>query len=133
MTCDISQSFGRPYVRTAVTKLNYNAGSEADYDHRADSGYAWQPDPIPSLRLRNSSPTRTYNYTYLTDTNTRRASFYNRMTSASVTPAGGSAITLVTNTYDNEGWDCRRTQARHADANYGTNYIYRGNVTQTPG
>jgi RHS repeat-associated protein len=47
-----------------------------------------------------TTPLATYNYTYLTSSTYTSNYIFNRLVTASVTPAGGSAITLVTNTYD---------------------------------
>src|SRR5260370_6170901 len=59
------------------------------------------------------------------------------MTQVTVTPAGGSAMTLATNTYDNYALGCggatgmvlRSGAGQHDDTNYGTGFTYRGNVT----
>ena len=84
-----------------------------------------------------STAARTYNYTYLTDANYVNRYIRNRMLTATVTPAGGSAVTLVTNTYDNYSAECaavyvmtaRTGLLNHDDTNYGTGMTYRGNVT----
>lgn len=86
-----------------------------------------------------SKPARTYNFTYVTDGNYTSRYMLNRLVSATVTPAGGSATALVTNTYDNYTTACpayygitARTGLRlHDDANFGTGMTYRGNLTST--
>ena len=80
-----------------------------------------------------STPARTYNYSYLTGSNYTSRYIYNRLSSVSMTPAGGSAITLVTKSYDNGYPPLQATPAGMHDSNYGTSFLYRGNVTQTTG
>jgi YD repeat-containing protein len=83
-----------------------------------------------------TTPAKTYNFTYLTDSNYTSRYIRNRVTQVTVTPAGGSANTLVTNTYDayTPSYGCAPLTARnnaglHDDGNYGTGFTYRGNVT----
>ena len=52
-----------------------------------------------------TTPLATYNYTYLSSSTYTSNYIFNRLVTATVTPAGGSAITLVTNSYDS-GRDC---------------------------
>ena len=87
-----------------------------------------------------STPARTYNLTYVTDGNYTSRYIRNRLLTATVTPAGGNAVTLVTNTYDGyalpgcspvAGLTARTGLRLHDDTNYGTGFTYRGNVTFT--
>ena len=48
-----------------------------------------------------STPAKSYAYTYLTDPNYTSRYILNRVAQVTMTPAGGSPVTLVTNTYDN--------------------------------
>jgi hypothetical protein len=63
---------------------------------------------------------------------------FNRLATASVTPAGGNAIPLVTNSYDGPSSRCMggliasSAQWMH-DSTYDVNMPYRGNLTQTVG
>jgi hypothetical protein len=86
-----------------------------------------------------STPARTYNYSYLTGYASQF--IFNRLTSATVTPAGGSAITLGTNSYDGSpyptctgigGLRVSDAQSMH-DTAYDINFTHRGNLTQTTG
>ena len=87
-----------------------------------------------------STPARTYNLTYVTDGNYVSRYIRNRLLTATVTPAGGNAVTLVTNTYDGyalpgcspvAGLTARTGLRLHDDTNYGTGFTYRGNLTFT--
>ena len=92
---------GRPYVSTVVNKLNPNTSSEADTKtvQTLDThGNLTQSQAFDYGNL--NTPSRTYNYYYLTGSNYTSRNIYNRLTSATVTPAGGSTITVVTNSYE---------------------------------
>ena len=86
-----------------------------------------------------STPVKSYAYTYLTDPNYTSRYILNRVAQVTMTPAGGSPVTLVTNTYDNYWTTCvggagmvlRSGSVLHDDTNYGTGFTYRGNATQT--
>jgi YD repeat-containing protein len=86
-----------------------------------------------------TTPAKTYRYTYLADANYTNRGILNRVSQVTLT-AGGTTTTLVTNTYDNYTQGCagamgltERTGSgpswQHDDANFGTGYTYRGNVT----
>ena len=53
-----------------------------------------------------STPAKTYAYTYVTDPNYTSRYILNRVAQVTMTPAGGSPLTLVTNTYDNYSTAC---------------------------
>jgi len=94
-------STGRPYVSTVATKLNPGATYEADTKtvQTLDThGNLTQSQVFDYGNL--STPARTYNYAYLTGSNYAAQFLFNRLASATVMPAGGSALTLVANTYD---------------------------------
>ena len=124
-------SAGTPYIGTVKTTLDpglsYAAQTRADqvldiYGNVTSSGtYDYGNPTAPA------TPSRTYASSYLTG---RR----NRLNSSSVTPAGGQAITLVTNTYDGGTLTDRPGLVMH-DAAYGTSNTSRGNLTRsvTPG
>jgi YD repeat-containing protein len=89
-----------------------------------------------------TTPAKTYNFSYLHTGNSNYDSRYirNRVSQVTVTPAGGGAITLVTNNYDDYsssptacggavGMVLRSGAWLHDDTNFGTGFTYRGNVT----
>jgi hypothetical protein len=83
-----------------------------------------------------STPARTYNFTYLANSNYISRYIRNRLLQATVTPAGGSSTTLVSNTYDNYGCAplaglTERLGLHLHDDNYGLGFLLRGNVTNT--
>jgi RHS repeat-associated protein len=87
-----------------------------------------------------STPARTYNLTYVTDANYTSRYIRNRLLTATVTLASGSTTALVTNTYDGysssvcspvSALSARTGLRLHDDTNFGTGFVYRGNVTYT--
>ncbi len=84
-----------------------------------------------------SGATRTYTATYVTNANYKALYLRNLLYYANVTPSGGSAITLVSNTYDTDscpigvGGLQNQTGLMLHDANYNVNFTYRGNPTVT--
>ncbi len=80
-----------------------------------------------------NTPTRTYNYTYVTDPNYTSRYIRNRLSLATVTSASGT-VQLVSNTYDGNlpcgpnGVQNRMGLELHDDTNYGIGFTYRGNV-----
>ena len=120
-------------MRAVVTKLNPNTSSEAD------TKTVQMLDTYGNLTWSQvydygnlSTPARTYNNYYLTGSNYTSRNIYNRLTSATVTPAAGSAITVVTNSYDYPPPQATQATLMH-DPTYGTSFLYRGNVGQTTG
>lgn len=77
-----------------------------------------------------SSPSRVYNNSYLSGTNYSSQYIFNRLVTSTVTPSGGSALTLVTNTYDTAAPSDAPGITQH-DSAYGTSFLYRGNVTSS--
>ena len=71
-----------------------------------------------------TTPARTYNFQYLTDSNHVNRYIRNRLTSASVTGASGT-VTLVTKTY--EGTLQGSPSLSLHDSTYDTSFTYRGN------
>ena len=81
---------------------------------------------------------RTYNYTYLNSSAYTARYMYNRLVSATVTPAGGSAVGLASNVYDAYGsgaGGCSQaalaaagTGVREWDTSFNTSFLTRGNV-----
>jgi len=87
-----------------------------------------------------ATPARTYSYSYLTGTEYTNRYILNRVTQVTMTPAGGSQITLVTNTYDGyaagvcspvAGLTARTGLTFHDDTNYGVGMTYRGNLPRS--
>ena len=76
-----------------------------------------------------TTPARTYNHTYLATTNYTSRYIYNRLLTSTVTPAGGSALTLGSNSYDQFALTDRTGLREHDTTSYGTSFLYRGNVT----
>ncbi|PWU10677.1 MAG: hypothetical protein C5B51_03885, partial [Terriglobia bacterium] len=76
-----------------------------------------------------NTPARTYNFSYLADTNYTSRFIRNRLTQATVTPYGGSALTLASNNYDEGTLTLRTGTLLHDDANYTDSFHYRGNAT----
>ena len=81
---------------------------------------------------------RTYNYTYLNSSAYTGRYMYNRLVSATVTPAGGSAVGLASNVYDAYGsgaGGCSQAAlaaagsgVREWDTSFTTSFLTRGNV-----
>jgi len=82
----------------------------------------------------SSTVTRTYNFSYITDTNYTSRYIRNRLLSATVTSASGT-LTLASNTYDGTGCGVLQDppgapgSIPFHDANYSTSFTYRGNPT----
>jgi RHS repeat-associated protein len=135
---------GTPYIGSVLTKVNPGSGSEVR--SRSDQTLDTHGNLTQSkaYEFHTSTPTlaRTYDYTYVTDSNYTSRWIWNRLSQATVTPAGGGAVTLATNTYDNPqagaacnlgGLTARTGLPLHDDAGYGAAMRYRGNVTYTSG
>jgi hypothetical protein len=126
---------GRSYVGAVLTTLNsgqtYAAQSKTEQTLDTYGN-------ITQSKIYNygnlTTPARTYNLTYLTDGNYISRYIRNRLTQATVTPAGGATMTLVQNSYDQA--TCGVLQWRgnlnaHDSTNYGASFTYRGNLTST--
>ncbi|MFN8006848.1 MAG: hypothetical protein U0V70_07470 [Terriglobia bacterium] len=76
-----------------------------------------------------TTPVRTYTHSYLIGSNYTSRYIFNRRTNSTVND-GTQNLTLLTNTYDSYGAITDRYGIRQQDTvNYGTGFIYRGNVT----
>jgi YD repeat-containing protein len=93
-----------------------------------------------------NSPARTYSYSYITDPNYTSRYIRNRLSSATVTPSGGSAMALASNYYDHfsnsdslcpnpyHNWSAPlqdQSGLTLHDSAYNVNFTYRGNPTYT--
>ncbi|MGC1453046.1 MAG: RHS repeat-associated core domain-containing protein, partial [Candidatus Sulfotelmatobacter sp.] len=74
----------------------------------------------------SQTPTRTYNFTYITNSSYTSLYIRNRLLSATVTTSAGNT-TLISNTYDSAALQAVTTPLH--DSNYGTSFTTRGNVT----
>jgi YD repeat-containing protein len=75
---------------------------------------------------------RTYNYGYLNSGSYPSLYIFNRLTSATVTPSGGSAITLGSISYDGSSLSTPSGSApREWDSSYTSSVTTRGNVTSS--
>ena len=136
-----TDSAGTPYVGSVVTTVD------------PGTAYAVQTKSTQTLDIFGNikasavydygnltTAARTYNYNYLHEGNANYANRYirNRVSSVTVTPAGGTATTLVQNSYD--GY-CTATNcgtppyiampvsyASMHDPSYDVNFFYRGNL-----
>jgi len=76
-----------------------------------------------------TTPAGTYNHTYLVGSGCTNLKIYNRVLTSTVTPAGGSALTLASNSYDQFALVDRTGLREHDTTSYGTSLTSRGNVT----
>ena len=123
---------GVPYVATDLTTLNPGAA------YAVQMKTTQTVDLYGNLLQSNvynygnlSTPARTYDYTYLMDSNYTSRYIRNRLRQVTVT-AGANATTLISNTYDtNSGCGALRdrTGIGMHDAAYDVNFAYRGNPT----
>ncbi len=142
-------STGNSYISNNVTTL------DPGQSYQAQKATAQTVDiygNVLQVLNYNFGPTtgslaRTYNYTYLYQNPNSGAYtahyIYNRLVSATVTPAGGSAIALASNVYDAYGsgglnGTCVQavlaaagTGVREWDSSFTTSYLTRGNVACT--
>ncbi len=120
----VGQSWTPQYTKTGQT-LN-NQGNLTERTQYAFSA----PGTSPALL-------RTYAYSYLNNGNYTGRHIWDRMTQVTVQKPGGPVVTLVTNTYDQYPGNALNAVTdpsslrQHDSANYGTYFIYRGNVTRT--
>jgi RHS repeat-associated protein len=132
---------GSPYVGTLLSKLNpasYNAQTSTVQvlDSYGNLTQSQVYDYYGNLA-------RTYNFSY--EHNSYYGAVYvsryllNHLTSAAVTPAGGSPITLASKSYDSYGWCAgiggfpATNASNNHDAAYDASITARGNVTQSSG
>ena len=134
-----ADALGNVYVGTVVNTRNPGSGQVQSKSTQTldTSGNLTQSAVYDYGNL--STPVKSYAYTYLTDPNYTSRYILNRVAQVTMTPAVGSPVTLVTNTYDNYGTVCgggrgmvwRSGSLLHDDSGYGTGFTYRGNATQT--
>ena len=129
-----SQGNGNLYVGSVNTQIfnSTNTGLSATTNQTLDAyGNLVQQQVYD---FGSSTVTRTYNFSYLTDTNYTSRYIRNRLTLATVTSVSGT-LTLASNSYD--GITCGALQDPPGapssipfhDANYSTSFTYRGNPT----
>ncbi len=88
-------------------------------------------DFAPGSSDPQTTPSRTYTNTYLTDPAYTSRYILNRLVSTQLFD-GSTTLTLVTNSYDNYGGSLFPVPSgarEHDDANYGTTFYLRGNLT----
>jgi YD repeat-containing protein len=122
----------RPYVGTVVTTLNPGTGSAAQTKSTQTLDIYGNLTQSQVFHYGNLvTPARTYNYSYLHQSNGNYAARYifNRLTSATVNDGSG-AQSLVANVYDQGATTAYGAPLLHDSANYGPGLVYRGNVTR---
>jgi RHS repeat-associated protein len=135
-----TDAVGNPYVGTVVNTANPGANQVQSKSTQTLDAYGNLTQSAVYDFGNLTTPVKTYNYTYLhnVDGNYDARYIRNRVTNVTVTPAGGGATTLVSNTYDvysticagnGSGMVVRTGAFQHDDGNYGTSFTYRGNVT----
>jgi hypothetical protein len=109
----VQSSGGQPYFGTVTTILSPGS-SQAQTTTVQTLDTHGNLTQSQAYDYGSSSPTRTYNFYYLTGSNYTSRYIFNRLTSATVTPSGGSAVTLVTNSYDDNptAYSARRRRIR---------------------
>jgi len=86
-------SAGSPFVGTLVSKLNPGASYAASTTTRSSAGQLWQPHPIAVTDYANPpGDGARYNFAYLNGSSYAALYIFNRMTSATATPSGGSPV-----------------------------------------
>src|ERR1035437_9367820 len=128
---------GKPYVGTVVNTRNPGVAQVQSKSTQSldTNGNITQAAVYEYGNLVTAA--RTYSYLYLTGGNYLSRHILTRLTQVTVT-VGQTATTLLTNTYDNyNSFSCDGGVGiapwpgglMHDDANYGTGFVYRGNVT----
>jgi hypothetical protein len=130
---------GRPYVGAVLSTVDVGTANEKQ------SKVEQTLDAYGNLTQRKAydygnltTPARVWDNVYLSTSAYTSRFIRNRMTSSTVT-AGGSTVTLATAAYDNysggilgNGPLVNRTGlTQHDSTNYGTGFVYRGNVTSS--
>jgi YD repeat-containing protein len=126
-----------PYVGTLVTTLN--AGSSyaaATTTNQVLDGYGNLTQSQVIDYAGSPTGNRTYNFTYVNGSSYLANYIFNRMATATVTPAGGSSVTLAAKTYDGGcgpyGLIATSAFYNH-DPSYTTSFTIRGNPTVVSG
>ncbi len=97
----VQDAAGNPYISAVLTTIDPGTAfvKQSKREQTVDTrGNVTQSKVYDYGNL--TTPARTYNSTYLSNSNYTSRYIYNRLGSSAVTPAGGSATTLVTNSYD---------------------------------
>ncbi len=126
----VQDAVGNPYISAVLTTVDPGTAfvQQSKREQAVDTrGNVTQSKVYDYGNL--TTPARTYNNTYLSTSNYTSRYIYNRLALSTVTPAGGSATTLVTNSYDSSGLTDRTGLREHDSANYGQSFWYRGNLT----
>jgi RHS repeat-associated protein len=127
----VRDSAFNPYVSSAVTTVDPGTAyqKQKKTDQTLDQWgnvthsniYDWgNPTPGPLARA--------HIHTYLSNSNYTSRFIRNRLVSTTVS---GVTTPLVTNTYDGTALTNRTGLREHDSTNYGTGFLYRGNVTRT--
>ena len=130
-------SAGSPFVGTLVSKLNPGASYAASTTTvQVQDNYGNLTQSQVTDYANSTTGTRTYNFAYLNGSSYAALYIFNRMTSATATPSGGSPVTLTSTAYDGScgGMGLTPTNATNShDPAYGTTAWYRGNPTTVSG
>lgn len=118
---------GQSYAQSS--KVEQTLNDHGNLTERKQYGY-YAPGGTPPLA-------RTFTYAYLATSNYTSRHIWNRLLTASVVKPGGTAISLVSNNYD--GYTAGSVNAvsnpsvlrQHDTANYGSGFLFRGNVTSS--
>jgi RHS repeat-associated protein len=124
---------GNPYISAVLTTLDPNTPYQKQM--RVEQTLDVRGN-VTQLRVFDwgnlSQPARTFTYTYLTGSQYTSRRIYNRLVSATVSD-GSQNVGLVWNSYDVYSLTNRTDLRNHDTANYGANFLYRGNLTAQTG
>jgi hypothetical protein len=124
---------GNSYVGTDTTTLDKGTSyTRATETVQIQDGYGNVSTSSVYDYGNSNTPARSYSNTYLYKNNSNYSSryIYNRLLSATLTSVTPNVV-LAQNTYDGAAVSAPNGTPREWDAeNYGTSFIYRGNVTQ---
>ncbi len=125
----VQDSVGNPYIGTVLTTLDpATANLQTKTTQTVDVHGNVTPTAIYDFGNLTTAA-RTYNNTFVTASNYTSRYIFNRLISSAV--SGSSNVTLVTNTYDGTALTNVTGQREHDATNYGTGFLYRGNVTKS--
>ena len=130
---------GNPYISRTDTYLDMGTANQRhSYSTTTLDSHGYGnviSSQVYDYAANGSSPAllRTNTMTYLNDSNPTDDGLYirNRVVAKTVTPAGGSAVTLSTNSYDSAWLSTDAPLLTQHDVNMNTSFITRGNVTAT--
>ena len=133
-----SQGNGNTYVSSVATSLNpgFSYGVTTTSNQTLDAHGNLTQQTVYDYG-NSSSPAWTYNMTYLSDSNHTSLNILNRVLQATVTTPSAGTIYLANNSYD-AVYNCDGVAPPAIspilhDSNYGTNFVYRGNLTGSQG